>query len=177
MITEIDGAKTPNGTALLDVVANSPVGKTIRVKVNRDGKEMTIPVTIVDRQEILSRNAPVTVAVRRTEMIKAVKRSQAKLGIRVQALTPDMVRQLRLNSRRTVCTYRRSSRTVSPKMPASSAERSSRASLQATSDARSGTLKTSGVPRAYLKSGHGCRVHGPAARSEQQCSIGPGSWL
>ncbi len=96
-IMEIDGVKTPNGTALLMVVADSPVGKTIRVKVNRDGKEMTIPVTIVDRQEILTettRNGGGP----ENGNDQGGEASQAKLGIRVQALTPDMVRQLHLSS-------------------------------------------------------------------------------
>ena len=96
-ITEIDGVKTPNGTALLMVVADSPVGKTIRVKVNRDGKEMTIPVTIVDRQEILTettRNGGSP----ENGNDQGGEASQAKLGIRVQAITPDMVRQLHLSS-------------------------------------------------------------------------------
>jgi len=89
--------KTPNGTALLMVVADSPVGKTIRVKVNRDGKEMTFPVTIVDRQEILTESA--RNGGRGSENgNEPGEASQAKLGIRVQAITPDMVRQLRLNS-------------------------------------------------------------------------------
>jgi serine protease Do len=95
-ITEIDGIKTPNGSALLMVVADQPVGKTIRVKVNRDGKEMILPITIVDRQEILTESARNG---RGSENgSDQGEASQAKLGIRVQAITPDMVRQLRLNS-------------------------------------------------------------------------------
>ena len=96
-ITEIDGVKTPNGTALLMVVADSAVEKPFRVKVNRDGKEMTIPVTIVDRQEILTettRNGGGP----ENGNDQSGEASQAKLGIRVQALTPDMVRQLHLSS-------------------------------------------------------------------------------
>jgi serine protease Do len=96
-ITEIDGIKTPNGTALLMVVADSPVGKTIRVKVNRDGKEMTLPVTIVDRQEILTESARNGRGGSENGNEQG-EASQAKLGIRVQAITSDMVRQLRLNS-------------------------------------------------------------------------------
>jgi len=56
-LASMAGGFAPNGTALLMVVADSPVGKTIRVKVNRDGKEMTLPITIVDRQEILTESA------------------------------------------------------------------------------------------------------------------------
>jgi len=99
VITDIDGMKTPNGNALLNVVADMPVGKQIRVKINRDGKEMTLPMSIVDRQEILNdsasnsggRGAPDNGG-------DQGEAAQGKLGIRVQAITPDMVRQLRLNS-------------------------------------------------------------------------------
>jgi serine protease Do len=98
VITEIDGVKTPNGTALLNVVADMAVGKTIRVKVNRDGKEMTFPITIVDRQEILSDRASNGGGGGSPEKSDEGQASQAKLGMRVQAITSDMVRQLRLNS-------------------------------------------------------------------------------
>jgi serine protease Do len=97
VIVDIDGAKTPTGAALLDVVANSPVGKTIRVKINRDGKDQTIPVTIVDREEVKIDRASNGGGGRDNGGDQG-EASQAKLGIRVQALTPDMVRQLRLNS-------------------------------------------------------------------------------
>src|SRR5881296_3190342 len=94
VITEIDGAKISTGSALLDVVANSPIGRTIRVKVNRDGKEQTIPIVIGDRQEVIgertSNNSP--------DSNDQSEGSQSKLGIRVQGITSDMVRQLRLNS-------------------------------------------------------------------------------
>ena len=97
VITEIDGTKITNGASLLDVVANTPIGRTIRVKLNRDGKEQTIPIVIGDRTEVTA------------ELEGSRGRggnnnddqgdtTQAKLGIRVQAITPDMVRQLRLNS-------------------------------------------------------------------------------
>jgi serine protease Do len=96
VITEIDGTRTPNGSALLNIVADSPIGKTIRVKVNRDGKEMTVPVTIVDRQEILSDRASNGGGSDNSN--DQGEASHAKLGIRVQAITPDMVRQLHLSS-------------------------------------------------------------------------------
>jgi serine protease Do len=53
VITEIDGSKISGGAALLDVVANSPVGKSVQVRVLRDGREMTLPVTIGDRQTVI----------------------------------------------------------------------------------------------------------------------------
>jgi len=94
VIIDIDGTKITTGAALLDVVANSAVGRTIHVKINRDGKEQTIPVVIGDRQEVIgeraSNNAP--------DNNDQGDTSQSKLGVRVQPITSDMVRQLRLNS-------------------------------------------------------------------------------
>jgi len=94
VITEIDGTKITGGSVLLEVVANTPVGKTIRVKVNRDGHEESIPVTIVDRAEVL----PETTGNRNPDNNDQGETQTARLGIRVQAITPDMVRQLRLDS-------------------------------------------------------------------------------
>jgi serine protease Do len=96
VITEIDGVKTPNGSALLNVVADSAIGKTIHVKINRDGKEMTIPITIVDRQEILSSSTNAGGGPENSN--EQGEATQAKLGIRVQAITSDMARRLRLSS-------------------------------------------------------------------------------
>ena len=98
VITEIDGVKTPTGSALLNVVADMAVGKTIRVKVNRDGKEMTFPISIVDRQAILTDAASNGRGGGAPDNGDQGQASQAKLGIRVQAITQDLVRQLRLNS-------------------------------------------------------------------------------
>ena len=94
VIIDIDGTKITTGAALLDVVANSAVGRTIHVKINRDGKEQTIPIVIGDRQEVIgeraSNNAP--------DNNDQGDTSQSKLGVRAQPITSDMVRQLRLNS-------------------------------------------------------------------------------
>ena len=100
VITEIDGIRTPNGSALLDVVSNSPVGKTLRVKINRDGKELTVPVTVVDRSEVDNERASNSGGGggRETPSDQGGEASAAKIGIRVQAITPDMQRQFRLNS-------------------------------------------------------------------------------
>ena len=94
VITEIDGAKINTGSTLLDVVANSQIGRTIRVKVNRDGKEQTVPIVIGDRQEVIGERASNSAP----ENNDQGDSSQSKLGVRVQPITSDMVRQLRLNS-------------------------------------------------------------------------------
>jgi serine protease Do len=94
VITEIDGNAITGGSVLLDVVANTPVGKSVNVKVSRDGKEQTIPVVIGDRQVVIGDRA----ANRAPDNNDQGGTSQTQLGIRVQAITPDMVRQLRLNN-------------------------------------------------------------------------------
>jgi serine protease Do len=94
VITDIDSSKISSGSSLLEVVANSQIGRTIHVKINRDGKEQTIPIVIGDRQEVIgeraSNNTP--------DNNDQGDTSQSKLGLHVQPITSDMVRQLRLSS-------------------------------------------------------------------------------
>ncbi len=96
VITEIDGTPVTNSFVLLDIIGNTAVGKTIRIKVNREGREMTIPVTVADRAEVLQANGGGRENLPdRNDQGEA---TPAKLGIRIQDITPDMVRQLRLPS-------------------------------------------------------------------------------
>jgi serine protease Do len=93
VITEIDGTKITSPSVLLDVIANTAVGTTARIKINREGKEMTLPVTVVDRTEITAAsNTPNELPDRNDRGEPA----QGRLGIRVQDITPDVQRQLRL---------------------------------------------------------------------------------
>jgi serine protease Do len=97
VITEIDGAKITTQSTLLDAIGSAAVGSTVRVKIMRDGREMTIPVTIADRNEVLQANngrGPAN-GLDRDEPAEAIP---ARLGIRIQDVTPDMVRQMRLPS-------------------------------------------------------------------------------
>jgi len=96
VITQIDGVKIGSGTVLLDVVANTPVGKSVNVRVNRDGKEQTIPVVIGDRQVVIGERAANRAPDGNGD--PGGDTSQTRLGIRVQEITPDMVRQLRLSN-------------------------------------------------------------------------------
>jgi serine protease Do len=93
VITEIDGTTITSPSVLLDVIANTPVGKTIQVKINREGRQMTVPVTVVDRSEVTAANGGPNEAPDRNERGEA---TQGRLGIRVQDITPAMQRQLRL---------------------------------------------------------------------------------
>jgi serine protease Do len=95
VITEIEGTKISSSSVLLDVVANTPVGRSINVKVNRDGREQTIPIVISDRQVVIGERAA---RAPDNNNDQGDDTSQTSLGIRVQAITPDMVRQLRLDN-------------------------------------------------------------------------------
>lgn len=94
VIMEIDGKKIPTGSVLLDVVANTSVGKTVQVKINRDGKNEMIPIVIGDRQEVIGDQAS-NASPDDNDQGGA---TQTRLGIRVQPVTADMVRQLGLSS-------------------------------------------------------------------------------
>jgi serine protease Do len=65
------------------------------VKVNRDGREQTIPIVISDRQVVIGERAA---RAPDNNNDQGDDTSQTSLGIRVQAITPDMVRQLRLDN-------------------------------------------------------------------------------
>jgi serine protease Do len=96
VITEIDGVPISSTSVLLETIANTPVGKTIRIKINREGRDMTIPVTVADRSEVLQAN--VGDRDNGPDRNDQGEATPARLGIRIQDITPDMVRQLRLPS-------------------------------------------------------------------------------
>jgi serine protease Do len=94
IITDIDGSPVTGSASLLDIIGNTAVGKTVRIKINRDGREMTIPVTVADRSEVVQANNDAPDPDRNT----SGDAGPARLGIRIQDVTADMLRQLRLPS-------------------------------------------------------------------------------
>jgi len=94
IIQEIDGKKTPTGSALLDIVANEPIGKTVQIKINRDGKTMTIPVVIDDRAKVLPDETAGGVRPRGSEG----QGVEVSLGLHVAPITQDQARRLGLPS-------------------------------------------------------------------------------
>src|SRR3989442_3156171 len=94
VITEINGTKITSGSVLLDVVANASVGTTLRAKINREGKEQSVSLAVVDRAEVVSGRASNDVPDNNDQG----ETTQARLGIRVQPITPDLQRQLKLDS-------------------------------------------------------------------------------
>ena len=96
VITEIEGNKITGSSSLLDVVANTPVGKSLRVRVNREGREQSLAVVIGDRESGMN----VLSSARTPDENNGDQgeSTQARLGIRVQAITPEMARQLKLTN-------------------------------------------------------------------------------
>ncbi len=85
IILQVDGKKIKDNRELSTMIANIPVGETIKIKVLRKGKIKTIPVQIAKRDD--------------TELADQEGGQQADemLGIRVAALTPEVARELNLN--------------------------------------------------------------------------------
>jgi serine protease Do len=94
IITSIDGKPITNSSSLLDTVANTPVGRTVQIRVIREGDEQTIPVTIEDRNLVFPELAGGT----RPDSDGPGQGTQARIGIRVEAITRAMANQLRLDS-------------------------------------------------------------------------------
>ena len=81
VILEFDGKKVKDFGELSRIVASTPVGKTIPIKIFREGKTLTLQATVAELEERAEgTDAPV----------------QETLGITVQNLTPEIARALGL---------------------------------------------------------------------------------
>jgi serine protease Do len=94
VILEIDGKKTTSGGVLLDIIANEPIGKSVQVKLNRDGKELSVPVVIADRTEVVTNDGANSVQPRGGDN----QGVQVSLGLHVAPITQEQVRRLGLPS-------------------------------------------------------------------------------
>jgi serine protease Do len=92
IITQIDGKKISSGEVLLDVIANTVVGRTLQFKLLRDGRELTVPVVVGDRAEIIP-----DVAANVTPPPPVAASSQARLGVSVQPMTNQIMRSFGLS--------------------------------------------------------------------------------
>ncbi len=88
VIVSVDGKSVSTGRELSAAVAGMPVGKQVPVKLLRDGKELTVGVTLAERKDTEPRaqeQAPDT----------------EDLGIRAVELTPETARRLGLDEKET----------------------------------------------------------------------------
>jgi serine protease Do len=83
VITEFDGKKIKESKDLPIIVARTPVGKKVSVKVLRESKEVVLPLTIDELME--------------KEVIASVK-GKGRLGLTVQRVTPQIAESLGLDS-------------------------------------------------------------------------------
>lgn len=84
VIIEFDGKPIDELSDLPRTVAATPPGKTVKVKVLRDGKELTLEVTVAERAE--------------EGAVAAGTLSEQKLGFTVQPLTPELAERFGLDS-------------------------------------------------------------------------------
>lgn len=87
IIIAMDGKPVRNGDDLVARVADTPVGETITVTVDRDGKKMDLPVTIGDRAKVWA-NDPRFSFYQEQEKPGAEESNNAKFGIYVRNLAP-----------------------------------------------------------------------------------------
>jgi serine protease Do len=85
IIISFDGREISKMSDLPSVVAGTPVGKTVPVKVLREGKELTLNIEIAEMPE--SGVAPQTVP------------TEEGLGLTVQDITPQLMKELGLRDR------------------------------------------------------------------------------
>ncbi len=82
VIIEFDGSKVEESKDLPIIVAQTPVGKGVKVKVVREGKELVLSVTIGELKE--------------EEVLASVEKRE-KLGLTVQKVTPQIAESLGLD--------------------------------------------------------------------------------
>jgi serine protease Do len=85
VIVEFDGKKVSSPKQLTEIVADTPVGKSVAVKYVRDGRAETATVTLGER--------PGRQEVARTQ---SEEQGGAKLGVTLADVTPEAARELRL---------------------------------------------------------------------------------
>jgi len=92
VIVEFDGKTVKSSTELPRMVAATPVGKPVRLKVMREGKETTVQATlgVLDDQRLASARPG------------GGGSARAKLGMALQDLTPDLAQSLGLKEPRGV---------------------------------------------------------------------------
>ncbi len=89
VIVEFDGKKIKSSTDLPHMVASTPVGKEVPIKVVRDGAEVTLQVKVGELKE---------------EQVAAMTSTspKTKLGIDIQELTPALARKFGLKGEKGV---------------------------------------------------------------------------
>ena len=91
IIIRIDGKSVPDGDALIDIVAATPVGSTVPIEIVRDGDPTTLDVKIADRAELFAEELGLAQG---DEEPQEEAAAEVDLGISVQNLTTARREQL-----------------------------------------------------------------------------------
>jgi serine protease Do len=87
IITAINGKEVKNGDDLVSRVADTPVGTTVTLSVDRDGQKKEIPVTIADRALLFADNKDTQAEA--LPDLSDNKDSQVKFGLGIRALSDE----------------------------------------------------------------------------------------
>lgn len=93
IIVSVDGEKIDTGEKLIEVVAAIVVGETVPIEVVRDGKTLTLDVTIQDRAKLYAEQSEVE-----TDPSEA-EEAAVRFGLTVQEIDPERRDQMRLRER------------------------------------------------------------------------------
>ena len=91
IIVSVDGTKIDSGEKLIEVVAATPVGKTVPIEVIRDGTKLTLDVEIADRLKLYPEQAEALPEEQDEEA------ASVRFGITVQEISPDRRERMRLS--------------------------------------------------------------------------------
>jgi serine protease Do len=103
VIVSVDGQTVKNGDELVAIVSARRPGTTVKLGVQRDGKRLTIDVGIVDRTKLYT---DLTSAADQAAPPTESDAGENKLGIKVQAITPQIASKLGVKGGVTVTTVR-----------------------------------------------------------------------
>jgi len=100
IITEINSQKILKGGDLIDIIAQSPVGSTVKVDYLRDGKQESATITVGDRAKIFAKESqqPGSEQEQAPDDSAQDEGTQAKFGITIQNVTPAMKDNLGIKS-------------------------------------------------------------------------------
>ena len=87
VIVAFNGQKITNSTELRNAVAETVPGKEVKVDLIRDGKQVEVTVKVAERPENLASRGS-------NEGEESGGQTSEKLGLSVQALTPELAKQL-----------------------------------------------------------------------------------
>jgi serine protease Do len=90
IVTTVNGKSIKKGQDLIDEVAETPVGNSVALSVLRDGKPMTLNVTVGDRAKVF----PEELGKNIEPKDDGGTNTNAKFGIGIQAMTPGLKQNL-----------------------------------------------------------------------------------